>query len=473
MPVQQLPLIKGDGRNPVNLSYTDRIPVNMLAVQKEVMGAAGYMRSFPGLRKLSDVAGASRGVFFNTLKKCVYRVLGNYVYNGNAVIGSASGSGRVSFACSENSQAVAINGRMVLFRYDGLVKYLDNWDVSTGYSQYNIGSVRDICRVNARYVWLKDGSAVFGITDLEDESKPDRYRAFYTAIAVPDNLVGIGELRGSIVCFGSASIEFFSLTGYSDPSQPVYVPNPALLVQHGIAGTHCKTKFMDMWAFISSASSGSPSVMLLSPGSVQKISTPFIDSVLAEYTADELSHSFMESLKTDSHQLLIVHLPRHTFVFDASVQGGDPQWSALKTGTQDAVYRACDFIFDGEKITAGDKIAGVIGASDASISSQYEEDAEHILFTPVINSEKMRMFDLSVESSGGLSLSPVNMFLSSTEDGLYYGEEKIIPLEKPSDWTRRVIKRVIGYVRRNIGFRLRVISKKPVIISRLTVRIEP
>lgn len=473
MPIQQLPLIRGDGRNPHNLNYIDRIPVNMLAVQKNVMGAAGYMRSFPGLRKISDVAGVSRGVFFNALKKKVYRVLGNSVYCDSSVIGSASGADRVSLACSENSQAAAINGRMVLFRYDGLVKYLDNWDASTGYSQYDIGSIRDICRVNARYVWLKDGCAIFGITDLEDESKPDRYRAFYTAIAVPDNLIGIGELRGNIVCFGSASIEFFSLTGYSDPSQPVYVPNPALLVQRGIAGTHCKTRFLDMWAFISSASSGIPSVMLLSPGSAQKISTPFIDSVLAEYTADELAQAFLEAIRITSHELLIVHLPWHTFVYDASVKGGEPAWSALKTGTEDAVYRACDFVFDGSVITAADKTEGIMGVSDTSISSQYDKDSEHILFTPVFHCERSRLFDLTVESSAGLSVSPVNMFLSKTEDGLIYSMEKIIPLEKPSDWTRKVIQRVVGFVRSNIGFRLRIISGKPVTLSCLKVRIEP
>lgn len=41
MPIQQLPLMKGTGRDYRNVDYVDLLPVNMLATPKEVLGANG------------------------------------------------------------------------------------------------------------------------------------------------------------------------------------------------------------------------------------------------------------------------------------------------------------------------------------------------------------------------------------------------------------------------------------------------
>ncbi|MGL9720501.1 packaged DNA stabilization protein [Symbiopectobacterium sp.] len=472
MPIQQLPLIRGDGRNPQNLNYIDRIPVNMLAVQKPVLNAGGYLRSFPGLRRLRDSDGPSRGGMFNPHNRVVYRVMGGKVYKENTIVGTARGHGRVSMSGSGSSQGVAIDGELVLFRYDGQVKWLANWDVATGFEQYDIGSVRDICHVGGRYIWVKDGTATFGITDLEDESKPDRYRAFYSATAQSDVIEAIAEWRGSVVCFGSSSIEFFYLTGAVDASSPVYAPNASLTIPVGIAGVHCKTRFMNSYAFISGASSGPPSVWLMDIGKAQPLSTASVDAVLLGYTADELATAFMESLTFKSHVLLIIHLPRHTLVYDASVSAGGPAWSVLKSGVADDIYCGCDFMFDGERITAGDKLRGLVGVVDFSLSSLYDEMTEHILFTPLISADNARLFDLSLESSSGLSSVTGTLFVSATPDGINFGRECLVVLDKPAVYDMRVLVRRVGRVRRNIGFRLRIVSSAPVMLSGLTVRVE-
>lgn len=82
MPIQQLPLMKGVGKDFRNADYIDYLPVNMLATPKEIFNSSGYLRSFPGIAKRSDVNGVSRGVEYNMAQSAVYRVCGGKLYKG-------------------------------------------------------------------------------------------------------------------------------------------------------------------------------------------------------------------------------------------------------------------------------------------------------------------------------------------------------------------------------------------------------
>lgn len=64
MPIQQLPMMKGMGKDFKNADYIDYLPINMLATPKEVLNSSGYLRSFPGIAKRNDVNGIS--VVLNT-----------------------------------------------------------------------------------------------------------------------------------------------------------------------------------------------------------------------------------------------------------------------------------------------------------------------------------------------------------------------------------------------------------------------
>lgn len=94
-------------------------------------------------------------------------------------------------AHGRTSQAVGVNGQLVEYRYDGTVKTVSNWPADSGFTQYELGSVRDITRLRGRYAWSKDGTDSWFITDLEDESHPDRYSAQYRAESQPDGIIGI------------------------------------------------------------------------------------------------------------------------------------------------------------------------------------------------------------------------------------------------------------------------------------------
>lgn len=473
MPIQQLPLMRGVGKDYRNADYVDFLPVNMLATPKEVVGSNGYLRSFPGIVKLSDVAGLSRGVMYNSHESAVYRVCGSKLYKAGNEAGTVSGSARVSMACSYNSHAVGANGTMMLFRYDGAVKTLSNWDTSTGYTQYDLGSLRDLCRNRSRYVWSKDGSDSFFISDLEDESKPDRYSAEYRAESQPDGIIGIDNWRDFVVCFGTTTIEYFSLTGATSAvGAALYQSQPSLMVQKGIAGTRCKTKFADTHAILSHPATGAPSVYIINAAQTQQIATAFIEKILQDYSADELATGVMETTRFEAHELLIIHLPRHVLIYDASVTQSGPQWMVMKSGLEDEVYRAIDFVYEGNAITCGDKKSAVTGTLDKSVSSQYGEQQEHLLYTPLFRADNSRAFDFELESSAGLSQMAERMFVSATADGINYGREQLMPWSAPFRYDQRALWRRLGRIRKNIGFKVRIITSSPVTLSGCQLRLE-
>jgi len=592
MPIQQLALMKGTGKDYRNADYIDYLPVNMLATPKEVLNSSGYLRSFPGIAKRSDVAGASRGAQYNTSQNAVYRVMGGKLYKGDSVVGDVAGSGRVPMAHSRTSQAVIANSKINEYRYDGTVKTITNWPASeiiqpaedrliktwvstsgssgntfttpsdmakgsiiitvtpktstgatgdvmtiaqtawglsrsqavsstkpyitnllvsgnkdanaaitieytlniptgvTGtnasefearfkvpeiveeYTQYDLGNARDIVRARGRYVWAKDGTDSFFISDLQDESRPDRYSGEYRAESQPDGIIGMGVWHDFVVCFGASTIEYFSLTGASTAGAALYVANPAYMVMKGIAGTHCKCSFLDGFAIISHPATGAPGIYFVESGRANPLGTASIEKILRDYSAAELATGILESLRFDAHELLIVHLPRHVLVYDASASQGGPQWAILKTGIADSVYRAIDFIYEGNQITCGDKSASLKGVLHFDISSQYGDQQEHLLFTPLFKADNARIFDLELESSTGVAQYADRLFLSATADGINFGREQMIEQTAPFVYDKLVLWSRVGRVRKNIAFKIRVVTKSPVTLSGCQVRIE-
>lgn len=470
MPIQQLPLIKGSRKDLITADYIDYLPVNMLATPKEILNSSGYLRSFPGLKQISSVNGTSRGAEYNTSQNAVYRVMGGKLYRSDATVGDVGGSSRVSLAHGRTSQAVCVNGNIVEYRYDGTVKTIANWPVDSGFTQYELGSARDVTRLRGRYAWAKDGTDSWFISDLQDESHPDRNAAEYRAESQPDGIIGIGTWRDFVVCFGATTTEFFSLTGASTAGAALYVANPAYMVPKGIAGTFCKCVFMDAYAIVSNPATGAPSVYIIDSGRATPIATASIEKIIRSYTSTELSTAVMESLRFDSHELLMIHLPRHVLVYDGTASQNGPQWCILKTGLYDDVYRAIDFMYEGNSITCGDKSASVKGALQFDVSSQYGIDQEHILFSPYIKADNVIINDLELETSGGVCGKIDRIFISATTDGINYGREQLVVLQSPLVYDNRVLWRRVGRVRKNIGFKFRVIASGPVTLSGLSIR---
>lgn len=588
MPEINIPLIKGQGKSFKNADYVDLLPTNIVPIASEAEGANGYFRFWPGITKLADVVGVSRGSHWNTVKDAAYRVMGGKLYLGQSAVADVPGSGRVSMAHGRNSQAVSVNGELRLYGYDGTVKTVTNWPAnetspgetktiqttqhnkdgdtlkvtasnetgeltltitptnggnvkgsplsisesqwSTGVSQpapaagtpyitdlkvqgvkfagatltvtytfnpnpvtvgsptaaeskditklvwvqvtqtttipnpqYSFTPVGDVCRIRGRYVFAQAGTDTFWLTSLDDESKPDLVAPAYRAENMPDGILAMREYRDFILAFGSSTIEFFRLTG--DANNLVSFAS-SYMVPIGIAGQFTLAEFADSFAFITSPARGQVVVAVMGSGTYSQISDRNTNKILAGYTTDELASSFVESLKTEDNQFLILHLPRHTLVYNAT----SGLWNLIKTGLADATHRAVDYRNEGDTVTCGDKLAGFLGLQDQATSAQYGEDQEIILYSPLLNYPRTILKDMEITANSGLAVEVRRIFVSSTADGINYGPEKPIPFDGPKEWIRRAKIRDVGLIVIRIGFKLRIVGATPCTLSNFKAR---
>lgn len=468
----QIPLVFGDGRNRRTLDYTQNFPVNMMPVVRAIKQANGYMRSWYGLSKDSDVNGRSRGVVYNTFDNTVYRVMGEKLYKGDSEMADILGDKRCSMAYSRTSIAVATNGAMKLYLANGGTKDITNWPQnSANPTSYNWGNIQDVVRLRGRYIWSQANSDTFWITDIEDESHPDRTAAAYRAESMPDGLLALRAWRDYVLCFGSATVEFFTLTG---DSAQVYASQPSYMLNEGIAGQWAVTDYADSFAFLTGPASGVNTIKIMNPsgGSSTDIGNKQVKEILAQYTANDLASAVLESFATSDGEFLLVHLANETLAYDvgASQALGIQAWAILKNGVAERLpYRAIDFCNEGSRVTCGDTLDKIKGVIDLSTSGVYGEDTEMILYTPIMNYAMAILTDLELDVSLGAENPIKHIFISASEDGMDYGTERLMRYDSRMRYNGRAHMLKVGRIRSNVTFRFRLVGTANAFISKCQV----
>lgn len=339
-------------------------------------------------------------------------------------------------------------------------------------AQYYWGDVGDVCRLRGRYVFAQKDTDTFWVSSLEDESHPDLVAPAYRAESMPDGILAVREWRDYVLLFGSATIEFFGLTG---DANNILRSQPSYMVRYGVAGQFAVCDYMDSFGFVSNPARGQSSVYIMSGqgGSATEIATYHIKTILSEYSSDELKVTVCERLYFKNHKLLIIHLPRHTLVYDAeSSQQIGPTWFVLKTGLNDDAYRGIDFVNEGGEITVGDLKDSVLGKLTDNLSSQYGIDQELILYTPMIQTENAIVSDFEIDANTGVDTVVSHVFVSTTEDGINFGMEKQVNYDAPWHWLSRTLWRRVGRVRTQMGFKIRMVGATPATMANCQVRLD-
>lgn len=459
----QIPLLRGQGKSVKNADYLDLLPVNVIPYARPTEKSSGYHRFFPGIEKISDVDGVSRGSMYNVAQSSIYRVMGGKLYRSGASVADVPNSDRVSMACSRTSQAVSTGGSLHLYRYDGTEKTFGNWpekdpDSELPNPQYNWGSVGDVTRLRGRYAFSQEGTDTFWLSSLEDESKPDKIAPAYRAESQPDGIYAIKEWMDYLITFGSSTIEYFRLTG---DANSLLQSQPSYMVQVGIAGRHTVTPYMNSFAFITGPSKGKVCIAVMGQGSYSQISDHYVDKILMGYTSDQLSKCVIESVQWEEKNLLIAHLPDLTLVFDSSTK----VWTRIKTGVREGIHTAIDYQSDGNKITVGDQVSGLYGELSFDVSSQYGNRQEIILYSPLFNMPEATIERLEITSNTSANASAEQIMISTTDNGYIWSGEYPIKGPEAQEWVNRSLIDLVGEVRGSIGFRVRITGSSPVTIS--------
>jgi hypothetical protein len=347
-------------------------------------------------------------------------------------------------------------------------------------TQYDLGTVSDLCHANGRFCWVLKGTNEFGVTSTETNTdtekdgtnKPDRYRPFITASAMPDIAIGIAAMRDMVVLFGTASTEFFTLTGSSSSSTSIYKSQSGLMIPIGIAGVHCKALVTDnrgqqQFAVLSNPATGQPSIYLLGSGRFTEIASRAIVQLISTVSADDLEKGVLEFVRYDIHQLLMVRVGSLSLCYDLTSK----EWSQLCGTSLQQQHRAIDYVYDGTNITAGDTCSAITGKLDRTTAGQYGDRQEHIAYTPMFSVGPAKLFDLQLQSATGNADAIEHLAFSASTDGITWPAEMLIFSDAPQRYDIRPILNRVGYVKRNIAFRFRSLTKTPITLATCQVRI--
>lgn len=466
MPEITVNLIKGDATDD-KTDYRDALPVNFTGVLRPILGAQGYMLSHSGLTLHGTGSGTDRGAMYNEQQKIQFRVSGTELLDIDSTgaattLGTITGSDQSSLAYSNNTQAIVADGKMWLYNGSTLDEVTDS----------DLGNPIDICWIDSFY-FLTDGETLYH-TDITDETKILPLD-FSTANFSPDPTLGVAQTgNNQVIIFGRYSTEWFVNRAQVNFA---FQRIAGKSTKSGIVGTHCKAELSGQFYVLGGARSESVSVHKVNGGQYISIASREIDKIIAQYTESQLVDVIMEARVEDRDKFIYLHLPNETLIYNATLAqavGIEFSWSIVKTGiTTDLPWRAVNGVFD-PRVSGwvyGDKTNTNIGLLDNSISTQYGESVEQILYTPLMDLEGGSINNFEIDSIPGhqVNLDDVTVAFSLTFNGLTYGQEYWTLYGEQHEYGQRFIARRLGYVRDNVGFKFRCASPERLAFSLMTL----
>lgn len=464
----QVPLINGvyvDATPDFRTSY----PVNMMPVPKSTGIAEGYLRPAEGLNAWASGTGPDRGAInWNGVH---YRVSGTKLIRINenqttTVLGDVGAGGQVTMDYSFDVLAIASAGK--LWYWDGIaLSYVTDPD---------IGNVIDVKWISG-YFMVTDGTSLI-VTELNDRYSVNPLK-YGSSEADPDPVLAVNELRNEAYALNRYTIEAFQNVGGDNfPFQRV----EGAQVPRGIIGTHAYDDFMNTFAFVGSGRKESPAVYLMTAADTEKLSTREIDVILEQYTEAQLATVVVESRISKNHELLYIHLPDRSIVFDAmsTKAVGEPVWFVLSSGLADlATYRARNFVWVYDQWFAGDPTApnGVVCELRTDFSYHYGSEIGWEFGTMLLYNVGNDAIVLNMElvclpgrvQSGG----DPTVWTSYSLDGETWSQERPKQLGKAGERNKRVAWRNQGTIRNYRIQRFRGTSQGHVPMVRLEVVLEP
>lgn len=464
----QVPLLTGiyvDNTPDFRTSY----PVNMMPVPKSTGIAEGYLRPAEGLNSVASGAGVDRGAInWNGLH---YRVSGTKLIRINAdqtlsVLGDVGAGGQATLDYSFDVLAIASAGK--LWYWDG--------SALTSVTDPDIGNVVDVKWI-AGYFLTTDGENLI-VTELNDRYAVNPLK-YGSSEADPDPVLAVNELRNEAYAFNRYTIEAFqNVGGDLFPFQRV----EGAQVPRGIIGTHAYADFLGTFAFVGSARKEPPGVHLMTAADTEKLSTREIDVILEQFTEAQLSTIVVESRVSKNHELLYVHLPDRTLVFDAMATKavGEPVWFVLSSGLAElSTYRARNFVWVYDRWFAGDPttLNGVICELRTDFSYHYGSEIGWEFGTMVAYADGNDAIILELElvclPGRVLPGQDPTVWTSYSLDGETWSQERPKQLGKQGQRNKRVAWRNQGTLRNYRMQKFRGTSQGHVPMVRLEMAIEP
>lgn len=470
MPDLKVPIICGERvgldrtYSEADFEYSDAIPVNMIAVQKESMGNSGFLISHDGIiRQVGGFGAPDRGAIYNERLKKLFRV--NEFFSqidddfSRRIYGEIPGVDKCSIAYS--FQSIMIVASEKAYRFDGTTL--------TQMTDPDLGKPIAVAWIDSYYVFT-DGEYIYH-TDIGDETSIDPLK-FASSEISPDPIKSVTRTQDDLLMvFNRYTVEYFINTA-NEQFAFSRLNQKALVC--GIVGTHCWSELDGSIFILGGRKEENTSIHIVSAGQITSVATRYIDRIIATYSETELSISYLGSRIENRDKLLYVYLPRHVLVYNHSIAekfGKDSAWSMLinKDGNK---WQATNGVFFPavSKWVFGDYIDGSIYVLDSTSSAQSGSPVTQEFYSPLIPIESASVDEVELNVVSGQQSNNVYLQISDTKDGFVYSGEWSRQVSAPLNYGLRCIFRRRGYVRKQIGFKFRTLTKEKINVSGMVVR---
>lgn len=447
--------------------YRTKYPRNMVPIPLAQGISSGYLRPADGIKLFGVGPGIDRGAI--KWNGSMYRVMGSSLVRIDAdgsstTLGDVGAGGQVRLDYSFDVLAIASAGSLYYWDGSTLAKVIDA----------DLGLVVDMMWI-AGYFMTTDGTNVV-VTELTDRMAVNPLK-YGSSEADPDRVVTIRKRKNEAYILNRYTVEVQDNVGGNNyPFQTV----PGALTERGCIGRDACSIFLGSIAFVGSARNEAPAVWLMQGGETLKLSTREIDLILRDYTEDQLSGVVMEARADKAQQLLLIHLPDQTLVYDgaASLVVNQPIWHVATSSVVDlGTYRARNMVWCYDKWLAGDPTSSNIGELVSDVSSHYGAVNGWDFGTQVLYNGSNGAIVHEVELVGltgraALGINPT-IWTSYSLDGVTWSQEKSISGGKQGDRTKRLQWRTQGDMENVRTQRFRGTSDFHGSFARLEVKLEP
>lgn len=461
----QIPILNGiytDGVSDFRTSY----PRNMTPVPKQQGISEGYLRPSDGIVEFGTGPGIGRGgVNWNGV---CYRVMGDKLVsidpNGlYTVLGSVAGSGQVTFDYSFDRLGVASGGSLYYWNGAALTRVTDD----------DLGTVIDFVWVDG-YFMTTDGTNLV-VTELNNPMSVNPLK-YGSSEADPDPIKGLLKLRNEVYALNRYTIEVFqNVGGDLFPFERI----EGAQMMRGVVGTFAAAVFLEAIAFLGSGRNEAPAVWIGNNSSTVKISTREIEQIFTEYSELDLATTVLEVRVTNGHQLLYVHLPDQTLVYDgaASQVVGEPVWFVLTSSLiGNGKYRAKNFVWCYNKWLCEDPTSSKHGYLTDTLSSHYGDLNGWDFGTVIVYNEGRGALFHELELvclTGNVPLGKdPTIWTSYTVDGRTWSQERPRSSGKTGERIKRLNWLQQGLMRHWRCQKFRGTSDSHISVARLEARIE-
>ena len=463
----QIPILNGsftDNNPEIRSSY----PVNLVPVSINSGLSGGYLRPAEGILSHGTGPGNVRGGI-NWNDEC-YRVMGDQLVrvdeDGTVTnLGTVGGStAHVTMDYSFDRLAIASNGNLFYWNGTTLTQVTDT----------DLGTVLDVRWVDG-YFMTTDGTSLV-VTELNDPTSVNPLKYGSSEID-PDPVEALLKLRNEVYALNRYTIEVFNnIGGDFFPFQR----KEGAQIQKGCVGTHACAVFIETIAFVGSGRNEQPSVYLGTNGTAVKIATKEIDTLLKAYTETELRLVKVETRNENTNQMLYIHLPDRTIVYDHSTSQtvGKPAWHILSSGINSMVeYRARHFVYCYNTWLVGDVTTFNVGSFTSTVGEHWGNVVTWEFGTQILYNESRGAIFQQLELvalTGRVAQGTIPRISTSySTDGSTWSLEKYINVGTIGDRNKRLIWFMNGFMRLMRMQRFRGDSSAHLTFARLEATLEP